>query len=191
MTDQATPPNPSAGTGQPPAQPPRRRRGLLYGAIIAGAVGVTAIFASQAFSEYGPWRGWHHRGFMSGQFDPAWFAERADRGVRHLAVEIDATPEQQTKLRAIVGSAVKDLLPLRERARAAREAAHGLLVQPNLDRAAIEKFRAEHMAMADMASKRLAQAIGDAAEVLTPEQRKKIGEFAAERRGYWHRWRRD
>jgi Spy/CpxP family protein refolding chaperone len=191
MTDQATPPQQPTGN-QTPAGQPRRRRGLLYGLIIAGGVVLTAVVATKAISGYGPWRGgWHHGSFMSGQFDPAWIEDRADRGVRHLAVEIDATPEQQTKLRAVVKSAVKDLLPVRDKARTAREEAHRLLVQPNLDRAAIEKFRAEHMAMADAASKRLAQALGDAAEVLTPEQRKKLGDLAAERRGYWHGWRRD
>ena len=192
MTDQATPPNPPSGPDQAPVEQPRRGRGLFYAVIIVLGAGLTAVIATKAISGYGPWRGgWHHGGFMSGQFDPAWIEDRADRGVRHLAVEIDATPEQQTKLRAIVKSAVKDLLPLRDKARAAREEAHGLLVQPNLDRAAIEKFRAEHMALAEAASKRLAQAIGDATEVVTPEQRKKIGDFAAERRGYWHGWRRD
>jgi Spy/CpxP family protein refolding chaperone len=191
MTDQATPPNPSPTAPQAPAQP-RRRRGLLYGLIIVGGVAVAGLFASQAFSEYGPWRvGWHHRSFMSGQFDPARIEDRVDRGVRHLAVEIDATPEQQAKLRAIVKSAVRDLVPFREQVRTARQQAHGLLAQPNLDRAAIEKFRTDQMGLADTASKRFAQAIADAAEVLTPEQRKKIADFAAERRGYWHGWRRD
>ena len=47
------------------------------------------------------------------------------------------------------------------------------------------------MALADAASKRFAQALGDAAEVLTPEQRRKIDEFIewrAEASGSgWHR----
>ena len=34
----------------------------------------------------------------------------ADRMIRHLAIEIDATTEQQDKLRTIVQAAVKDLL---------------------------------------------------------------------------------
>ncbi len=47
-----------------------------------------------------------------------------------------------------------------EKARAARERAAQLLLQPKVDRAAIEAFRAEQMALADAASKRLAQARG-------------------------------
>ena len=58
----------------------------------AGAV------ASRAVSQhYG-----HGRGFMGGSFDPVRVEEGADRAVRHLAIEIDATTEQQEKLRAIV-----------------------------------------------------------------------------------------
>jgi Spy/CpxP family protein refolding chaperone len=104
-------------------------------------------------------------------------AERADKGIRHLAIEINATAEQQEKLRVIVKAAVTDLLPLREQARDARERGRTLLTQSTVDRAAIEAFRAEQIAKADAASKRLAQALADAADVLTPEQRQQIGAF--------------
>ena len=62
-----------------------------------------------------------------------------------------------------------------------------------VDRAAIEALRAEQLALADAASKRFAQALGDTAEVLTPEQRRKIDDRLTElreRRGFWHGWRR-
>ena len=52
----------------------------------------------------------------------------------------------------------------------------GLLTAPTVDRAAIELFRAEKMVLADQASRRIAQALGEAAEVLTPEQRTEVGE---------------
>ena len=65
-----------------------------------------------------------------------------------------------------------------------------LLTQPSVDRAAIEAFRAEQIALADAASKRIAQALADAAEVLTPEQRRKIDDHLAARRGYWRGWHR-
>ena len=64
----------------------------------------------------------------------------ADRVVRHLAVEIDASPQQQDKLRAIVGDAVKDLMPVRERLMAARATARDLLTRETVDRAAIEQL---------------------------------------------------
>jgi Spy/CpxP family protein refolding chaperone len=109
----------------------------------------------------------------------------ADRAVRHLAIEIDATAEQQDKLRAIVHDAVKDLLPYREKIMAARGAARDLLTRDTVDRAAIEKFRADMLATHDAISKRLAQAVADAADVLTAEQRRKIADMAAAHHGRW------
>jgi Spy/CpxP family protein refolding chaperone len=156
---------------------------------------LTGAVASQALSNQGFGRGhWHGPGMMGGPmgraFDPARAEQRADRMVRHLAVEIDASAEQQEKLRSIVKAAVKDLVPLREKAQAARQRAHSLLTQPAVDRAAIEAFRAEQVAQLDAVSKRLAQALAEAAEVLTPEQRQKIGDHMQQRRGHWRGWRR-
>jgi Spy/CpxP family protein refolding chaperone len=51
-----------------------------------------------------------------------------------------------------------------------------LLSAPTIDRAAIERLRAEQMQATDAVSKRMSQAFADAAEVLTPEQRKKVAE---------------
>jgi len=65
-----------------------------------------------------------------------------------------------------------------------------LLVKPDLDRAAIEAFRAEQMGLADAFSRRIAQALGDVAEILTPEQRRKIADLLPPRQGFWRRWHR-
>jgi Spy/CpxP family protein refolding chaperone len=168
-------------------------------AALVIAAGLTGAVATQAFSDQGfsrggmPGFGMMGPGMMHGfrgPLDAATIENRADRLVRHLAVEIDATAEQQEKLRGIVKSAVKDILPLRDKARATHEKAHTLLTQPKLDRAAIESFRAEQMALADTFTKRVAQALGDAAEVLTPEQRKQISDHIERRRGYWRGWHR-
>jgi periplasmic protein CpxP/Spy len=125
-----------------------------------------------------------HGGFFDGIVE-AVVAAHADRMVRHLAVEVDATAEQEDKLRAIVREAVKDLLPVREKIVAARATARDLLTQQTVDRVAIEKFRADLIATHDAVSKRLVQAVADAAEVLTPEQRRRISDMVALRRGHW------
>jgi periplasmic protein CpxP/Spy len=125
-------------------------------------------------------------GWRSGLFDTmieAVVEAHADRAVRHLAIEIDATAEQQDKLRAIVRDAVKDLLPMREKIMSARATTRDLLTQQTVDRAAIEKFRTDMLATHDTVSKRLVQAVTDAAEVLTPEQRRNISDMIAARRG--------
>jgi Spy/CpxP family protein refolding chaperone len=155
---------------------------------VALASALSGAVASRAVSQHA----WGGPGLMGGSFDPARVEDGADRAVRHLAIEIDATTEQQEKLRAIVKGAVKDLLPMREKAVAARQRARVVLTQPTIDRAAIEALRAEQLALAEAASKRFAQALGDAAEVLTAEQRHKIDDRLAEfreHRGFWHHWR--
>jgi protein CpxP len=107
----------------------------------------------------------------------------ADRMVRHLSAEIDATAEQQDKLRAIVTGALMDLMPVREKMMAARATARDLLTQQTIDRTAIEAFRADLIETHDAVSKRLVQAVGDAAEVLTPEQRRRISDMLPARGG--------
>lgn len=172
--------NPAAAGG-------RRGRRWLTIVAVALVAAFTGAAASSAVGHWGPgWGRWHWRGPMT----PAQIEERVDRGIRHAAIEIDATPQQQEKLRTIARAAVKDLLPLRDNARAARGRAAELLTGPTIDRAAIEAFRAEQMALAETASKRIAQALGDAAEALTLEQRQKVHEFVQWHRGHWRGWHR-
>jgi protein CpxP len=174
--------NPQSPTGRP------RRRWLPIAAI-ALAAGLTGAAATGAVGQYGPpWGGWHGHGFMHGPLSPADIEDRVDRGIRHAAIELDATPEQQEKLRTIAKGAVKDLLPMRDKAKAARGKVADLLTQPKIDRAAIEAFRAEQLGLADAASKRFAQAVADAAEVLTTEQRQKAHALLQWRRGFMRRW---
>jgi len=80
---------------------------------------------------------------------------------------------------------VHDLLPMREKLLAARATARDLLTQQTIDRAAIEKFRADQIAVHDATSKRLVQAVADAAEILTPEQRRKLSNMMPPRGGPW------
>jgi len=147
---------------------------------LAGMVGgIGALLGGRAFAQ-ARWGGHHH-----GPMDPARMEERIDKMVKHLAVEVDATPEQQEKLSAIAKSAAKDLAPLRGQAMETRREAIELLSSPSIDRAAIEKLRVAKLERADAASRRVTQAFADAAEVLTSEQRKKLAAHFARRRGRW------
>ena len=167
---------PATGAIMPPNRS-RRTAWIVAGVIAAGLTGVAATAAFSQGGGFGPMSPVHwHGGFMGGPLDPAQIEDRADRMVRHVAIEIDATTDQQEKLRGIVRGAVKDLVPMRDKAKAARAAARELLLQPTIDRTAIEKFRTEQLGLADAFSKRVAQAIGDMAEVLTPEQRRKLAD---------------
>jgi periplasmic protein CpxP/Spy len=165
---------------------------------LALGLGLAAIgaFATTSFSQgFGPPFGhgyWHgpgnwHGGPFGGGFDPARAEERADRMIRHISVEVDATAEQQEKLRGIVKNAVKDMLPMREKMVAARQQARELVFGQSVDRAAIEKLRSEQIGTVDALSKRFTQALADAIEVLTPEQRRKL-EGLLPPVGGWRGW---
>ena len=61
---------------------------------------------------------------------------------------------------------------MREKVLTARQQARKLLTEPTVNRVEIERLRAEQIALADQFSKRVAQALGDAGEILNVEQRK-------------------
>lgn len=171
MTDLNTPPI------QAQQQPElRRSRRLTWIVIVALAAGLTTgAAATKAFSRPGAfaWQHFHRHGPMT----PAQIEDRADRMVRHLAIEVDASNEQQERLRIIVRNTVRDILPMREKVMSARAQARKLLTEPTINRAEIERLRAEQIALADQFTRRVAQALGDAGEVLNVEQRKKLDDF--------------
>jgi periplasmic protein CpxP/Spy len=185
----------SGNADQPPA---RRRLGVGKGTLIAALLavglvaGVTGNLLPSAFGQGFPWQ--HHGwgmggGFMGGPLTPAQIDDRIDRMTKHMAIELDATADQQAKIAGIAKSAVTDLRAMREKAQAARAQAVTLLTAPTIDRSAIERLRTEQMALADQASKRIAQALADATEVLNPEQRKKVADWVTNG-GPWARWHR-
>ncbi|HET7021991.1 MAG TPA: Spy/CpxP family protein refolding chaperone [Xanthobacteraceae bacterium] len=168
-------------------------RGTFVLALVAVALlaGITGNLLSKAF---GQGISWHHiswqDGGLFGGLSPAQIDDRIDRMTKHMAIELDATAEQQAKLASIAKAAVTDLRPLQEKARAARAQAVTLLTAPTIDRSAIERLRAENIGLAETASKRIAQALEDAADALSPEQRRKVAEWAAFSRPWWARWHR-
>jgi protein CpxP len=151
-----------------------RRRGrfffVLLAALVAGGVGG---YIGKSFA--------HGHGVMGLSGDPAKVDERVERMVKRFASKVDATPEQQQKLAAIAKGAAKDITPVRDKLRDARKLAMELARAPAIDRAALEKLRADQLQLADTVSRRMTQALADAAEVLTPEQRQKITGRMAER----------
>lgn len=181
-----------------PRRAPRHRgrvAAVILGVALAG--GLLGAFATTSLGQgFGP--PWHMtvRGPM-GPITTEQLVDRADRAVRHIAIELDATPEQQQKIEAIVKSAVTDLAPMRDKVRTTHQQVRALLTAPTVDRAAIEKLRAEQVAAMDTLSKRIAQAVADAADVLTADQRRKLsdmlpplGEPGRGGGGYWHMWHR-
>jgi Spy/CpxP family protein refolding chaperone len=180
---------------QNPDQAPARRifgggRGVLVMALLAVALlaGVAGNLLPPAFAQgFGMHHDWGG-GFMGGTPTQAQIDDRIDRMTKHMAIELDATADQQAKIAGIAKSAVTDLRAMREKAQAARTQAVSLLTAQTIDRTAIERLRTEQIALAETASKRIAQALADSAEVLNPEQRKKVADWVTS--GPWSRWHR-
>lgn len=158
-------------------QPPRGKRFgfvavflVLFLGVIGGGLAVAGV-AAYHMHGMGGWGG-HHR--MHGMMDDGRAQEHIQRMVGMLAWKVDATAEQKQKLTAIAQGVAKEIEPFHQKFRDAHKRAHDLLLQPTTDRAALEALRAEQIATADEVSKKMVQALADAADVLTPEQRAKL-----------------
>jgi protein CpxP len=95
---------------------------------------------------------------------------------------IGASAEQREQIRKIMQSARGDMKARRDEGKALRDKAAALFAQPTIDAAAVESLRQEMVQRHDQASKRMTQAMLEAAQVLTPEQRTKLAEAMKERR---------
>lgn len=161
----------------------RGRRWLLAG-VAAAVVGALSMAGISHADNTGGCRGGRHgmMGWHGDKMDP----ERASKRIDHMIDRLlaDGTPAQKAQVATIMKAAFADLKPLREQHRAAREQGIQLLTQPTIDRAALEKVRASELQLAEQVSKRMTQALADTAEVLTPDQRVKLGERMKKRFGH-------
>jgi Spy/CpxP family protein refolding chaperone len=134
----------------------------------------------------GPRTGWHHgdgprmggRGFGGMMFPGA-----IERRVNRVLGLVDASTEQRQKVRAILEAAGNDLYPIRQQRMENRKQIGQALAAATIDRAKIEQLRQEQLKLDDTASKRVTDAITDAAEVLTPAQRAELAKRMERRRG--------
>jgi protein CpxP len=114
--------------------------------------------------------GWGRRGAV----DPEERARRLDWRIGRMVKEVGGTAQQKDRLVAIASTAMGDLGPLRDQARQARLRSLDLLAAPVVDKMALEEQRVAQMRAADARSRRTMQAMAEAAEVLTPDQRAKL-----------------
>jgi Spy/CpxP family protein refolding chaperone len=127
------------------------------------------------------------RGRHGEPMDPEAMGRRIDGMVQWMLADIDATDEQRTRVAQIAKAAAAELAPLRAQHFDARKKTVELLARPTIDRAQIERVRVEQMQLGDQVTKRMTQALLDAADVLSPQQRVKLAERWEQRRGRHHR----
>jgi periplasmic protein CpxP/Spy len=144
--------------------PGKIRRRWFAGLAALGGLG---LLGAQAQAH-----GWGRRD----RLDPEEMTRRLDWRIGRLVQEAGGTPQQKDRLVAIATAALADVRPLRDQMRQARRAGLDLLAAPVIDRRALEQVRATQMQASDARSRRMVQAMADAAEVLTPEQRVKVAE---------------
>ncbi len=178
---------------------PKRRRFWLF-AGLAGAATTLAACAQpgsgargEGGGRWGGSGGWggrhghgHHGWGGRGPVDPQKMAERVDRGVDRVLSQVDASDEQKRKVATIAKQTLTELAPMREKFRAARRSGVELLAAATIDRAAIERLRAEQLQAADSLSRRISAALVDVAEVLDAGQRAKLKAGLERRMG--RRW---
>lgn len=156
-----------------------RRNGwvLVGAALVTGLIGFGVGRATGAR--------WHGHGFgMHRQFSDEAAARRAEWGINRMLSAVDGTPEQKARIAEIAKAAITDLQPMRETMLGSRDKLAAALKAEKIDRAAIEQLRADQLALGETASKRVTQALSDAAEVLTAAQRATLVERWQRRS--WH-----
>jgi Spy/CpxP family protein refolding chaperone len=144
-----------------PPEKPRWGRRIVIGTV---AVAVAAGAGAYAFANT---EGWGRHKFMRGYME-----YRLDQ----MLTDAGASDDQKAKVKAIVTTTFDDVRPDREARQAMRDEIIKLIEAPTIDRNAIEALRAKQMAEFEGRSKAIAKAVADAAEILTPDQRKKLAE---------------
>jgi protein CpxP len=96
------------------------------------------------------------------------------RIVSHALDSVGATAAQEAKAHDIIAANFADIAPNPKEHEALRKQALDLLSAPTIDRAAVEKLRADAVASFDAKSKKLISGVLDIADQLTPAQRAEL-----------------
>lgn len=140
---------------------------LLAAGVLVVAAAVTAVSAHAQG---------HHRPEGAGMMLFGGSPERAGRAADRLLDGLNASTAQRAQIRQIAVAAAADLQAQHDTGRGLQDRAMQLFTAPTVDAAAAESLRQQMTAQHEQASKRRLQAMLEVANVLTPEQRTKLGE---------------
>lgn len=176
----------------------RPAQSLLASALVVAGMAAFSVHASPGAAAQGEVG--HRTHAAAGSQAEHHAMHRAERGSPgEMAImmsprmwnRVEATPEQREQIRKIFDAARGDLRAQHESGRALRQRSLELLSQPEIDGAALEALRKDMLAQQDRISQRRLQAMVDASRVLTPEQRKRLGEDISRRRDMMERHHRE
>jgi Spy/CpxP family protein refolding chaperone len=140
---------------------------------MAGAAGVVNLASAHPRSEApmpaGPGRG-------MGPFMPGMGLPLGGPMLDRMLDDVKATDSQRERLHQIAEAARADLESTGAAARTDHARLVELFAQPTVDAAALEALRQQMLARHDQVTRRLNVAMLDAAQVLTPEQRRQFAE---------------
>jgi Spy/CpxP family protein refolding chaperone len=148
----------------------------ITAALLLAAGGALTL---PALAQPGP-MGMGSGGMMHGAGHPG-------RGTERMLEQVGASAEQRAQIKQIAQAAEADLKAQHEAGRALHDQMSQLLAQPGIDANAVEAQRQRMLVQHDQVSRRMTQMMLDSARVLTPEQRKKMVDLMAQRRGMMER----
>jgi periplasmic protein CpxP/Spy len=100
--------------------------------------------------------------------------ERMLDGAEHVLDYVDADEAQTARMNGILSALAPDVMPFKAEKQALAAELRGELAKQTVNPAELERIRQAAVDLFDRASQRGTRALGDAAQVLTPEQRKKL-----------------
>ena len=178
---QANEPGASASSGVAQARRPRWQRTLLLvGALVSGlGLGAGGFAYAATVTGRVVWGSGHR-------------LEHIQRMVHGALDSVGATTVQEDKVHDIIATGFGSMTENGPDRMAMRKQVLDLLRAPTIDRAAVEKLRAEQVAKFDAKSKTMVGMVLDSADQLTVDQRTALADRAeammAFGQGQWHRW---
>lgn len=172
-------------------QPGRTAMRLFFGSLLvaASAAAVIPAFAQGHHGGHGPGAG------MMGPGAGGPMLGGSPRHMERMLDSVAATDAQKAQIKQIADAARSDMLKQREAGRALHDKMRQALTAATIDTNAVEQLRLQMLAQHDQASRRGLQTMVDIAQVLTPEQRAKVGEqmakMASMRQERMQRYQRD
>lgn len=156
---------------------------LVAGAVVGSVYLLTPASSARAFGVFGPPHHCHHApGHWRGP-DKEEMQAHARIAAERVLDRIDATDGQREIILGVVDRAVADLAEISGDRFELRREILSELTAPSVDRASLESLRRRKLAVFDRLSRRVVDAVGEIAEVLSLEQRREIADHFRGRHG--------